>query len=53
MGCVFYSDTVNGARYVNNILSPFFIQLKEEKLYSVFQQDSVAANMTRASLKAS
>jgi hypothetical protein len=52
IGPIFYEDTVNGARYVNNILSPFFAELKEEeKLYSVFQQDSAASHMAHASLK--
>jgi hypothetical protein len=44
-GRISYNDTVNVARYVNNILSPFFIELiEEESLYSVFQQDSATAH---------
>jgi hypothetical protein len=38
---------------VNNILNPFFAELtEEERLYSVFQQDSAAAHMAHASLEA-
>jgi hypothetical protein len=37
-GPIFYDNTVNSARYVSNILSPFFVELtEEERLYSVFQ----------------
>jgi hypothetical protein len=53
IGPIFYDDTVNAARYVNNILSPFFAKLTEEKrLYSVLQLDSATANMAYASLEA-
>jgi hypothetical protein len=31
IGHIFYDDTVNAARYMNNILSPFFPELTEEK----------------------
>jgi hypothetical protein len=34
-GPIFYDDTVNAARYVNNILSPFFAKLTEEEGYTV------------------
>jgi hypothetical protein len=45
IGPIFYEDTVNAARYMNNILSPFFTELaKEERLYGVFQQDSATAH---------
>jgi hypothetical protein len=37
IGPIIYNDTVNAARYVNNILSPFFAELtEEERLYTVF-----------------
>jgi hypothetical protein len=50
---MFYSDTVYAARYVNNILSPFFTELTEEdRLYGVFQQDSATAHMAYLSLEA-
>jgi hypothetical protein len=46
IGPIFYDDAVNAARYMNNILSPFFAELtEEERLYSVFQQDSATAHM--------
>jgi hypothetical protein len=31
IGSICYNDTVNAARYVNNILSPFFTELTEEE----------------------
>jgi hypothetical protein len=44
-GPIFYDDAVNAARHVNNILSPFFTKLtEEERLYSVFQQNSATAH---------
>jgi hypothetical protein len=50
---IFYNDTVNASRYMNNILRPFFTKLtEEERLYSVFQQDSATANMAYISLEA-
>jgi hypothetical protein len=53
IGPIFYSDAVNAARYVNNILSPFFAeQTEEERLYAVFQQDSATAHMAYISLEA-
>jgi len=49
----FIDDTVNAARYVNNILCPFFVDLtEEERLYGVFQQDTATAHMAHASLEA-
>jgi hypothetical protein len=52
-GHIFYDDTVNAARYMNNILSPFFAELtEEERLYSVFQQDSATAYTACISLEA-
>jgi hypothetical protein len=33
---IFYDDTVNAVRYVNNILRPFFTYLTEEEVYTVF-----------------
>jgi hypothetical protein len=52
-GPIFYNATVNGARYVNNIPSPFFAQLiEEESLYGVFQQDSAVAHTEHASFEA-
>jgi hypothetical protein len=53
IGSIFDNDTVHAARYVNNILSPFFTKLtEEERLYSVFQQDSVTDHMAYISLEA-
>jgi hypothetical protein len=56
INCIVVKDsnnTVNAARYVNNILSPFFAELmEEERLYSVFQQDSTTAHMAHISLEA-
>jgi hypothetical protein len=50
---VIYDDSLNAARYVNNILSPFFTKLtEEERLYGVFQQDSATAYMAHMSLEA-
>jgi hypothetical protein len=38
---------------VNNILSPFFAELtEEERLYSVFQQDSATAHMAKINFEA-
>jgi hypothetical protein len=43
---VFYDDTFNAARYVNNILHPFFTDLEEEgRQYSVFQEDFAKLHM--------
>jgi hypothetical protein len=43
---IFYDDTVNAARYVNNILCPFFVDVTdEERLYGVLQQDTATAYM--------
>jgi hypothetical protein len=50
---IFYNDTVNAARYMNNILSPLFTKLTEDKrLYVVFQQDSATGHMVYISLEA-
>jgi hypothetical protein len=44
IGPIFYDDTVNAARYMNNILSPLFTELtEEERLYGVVQQHFAAA----------
>jgi hypothetical protein len=51
IGPIFYNGTVNGARYVNNILNPFFAELTEKRLYSAFQQNSAAAHLANASLE--
>jgi hypothetical protein len=52
IGPIFYDNTVNAARYVNGILSPFFTELaEEERLYSVFQQDSATTHMAYISLE--
>jgi hypothetical protein len=46
IGPISYNDTVNAARYVNNILSPSFTELtEEERQNGVFQQDSATACM--------
>jgi hypothetical protein len=53
IGPIFYDNTVNAARYVNNIRSPFFVKLTaEERLYGVFQQDSATANTAYVSSEA-
>jgi hypothetical protein len=45
IGTIFYNDTVNALRYVNNILRPFLSELREEeRLYGVLQQDSATAH---------
>jgi hypothetical protein len=50
-GLIFYDNTVNAARYVNNILSPFCAKLtEEERLYCVFQQDSATAHISLEAL---
>jgi hypothetical protein len=50
---MFYGDTVNAARYVNNILSPFFAELtEEERLYVVFQLDSATTYTSYVRLEA-
>jgi hypothetical protein len=44
-GPTFYSDTVNAARYMNNMLCPLFTKLTEEdRLYGVFKKDSVTSH---------
>jgi hypothetical protein len=53
IGPIFYDDTVNAARYVNNILSPPFAKLTEdERMYGVFQPDSATAHMAYVSMEA-
>jgi hypothetical protein len=38
IGPIFYDDTFNAARYVNNIISPFYTELTEgERQYGIFQ----------------
>jgi hypothetical protein len=49
---IFYNNTVNATRYVNNILSPFFAELtEEERLYGISQQDSATAHTAYISLE--
>jgi hypothetical protein len=51
-GPIFYNNTVNAARYMNNNLSPFFAELtEEERLYGVFQQDSATAHINLEALR--
>jgi hypothetical protein len=53
IGPIFYDDTFNSARYMNNVQSPVFTKLtEEERLYGVFQQDSATAHMLYISLEA-
>jgi hypothetical protein len=52
IGSIFYNDTVNGARYMNNILSSLLDELTEEERLYVFQQDCATANMAHVSLEA-
>jgi hypothetical protein len=51
-GLIFFDDTVNAARYVNNNLSPFFAKLtEEERLYGVLQLDSEITHTAYVSLE--
>ena len=53
IGPIFFDDTVNSQRYINNILNPFFNQLTDyEKENGTFQQDNATAHTARASLAA-
>jgi hypothetical protein len=53
LGPIVYDDTVNAARYVGNILSPFFAHLtEEERLHGDFQLVTATAHTTYVSLEA-
>jgi hypothetical protein len=53
IGPIFFHETVNSDRYVNNILNPFFNQLTaEERQYGYFQQDNAIAHAANASMVA-
>jgi hypothetical protein len=53
IGSVFYDDTVNAFRYVNNIVRQFLAELiEEERLYGVLQQNSAIAHTTHIILEA-
>jgi hypothetical protein len=53
IGPIFYDDTVNAARYVNNILSQLFAELtREKRLYGVIQQNSAITHMAYICLEA-
>jgi hypothetical protein len=50
---MFFNETVNPDRDVNNILRPFLAELtEEEKLYCYFQQDCATAHTDHVSLEA-
>jgi hypothetical protein len=50
IGSIFFHNTVNSDRYINDILIPFFDQLNaEERHYGYFQQDATA-HTTNATL---
>jgi hypothetical protein len=52
-GPIFFHETVNSDRYVNNILSPFFNQLTDEETqYGYFQQDNATAHTANAAMVA-
>jgi hypothetical protein len=52
-GPIFFHETVNSDRYVNDILNPFFNQLTaEEKQYVYFQQDNATAHTANAAMAA-
>jgi hypothetical protein len=47
IGPIFFHETVNSDRYVNDILNPFFNQLTaEERQYGYFQQDNATTAHT-------
>jgi hypothetical protein len=51
-GPTFYNGMVSAARYMINLLCPFFAKLrKEEKLYGFFQQDSTTPHMVHITFK--
>jgi hypothetical protein len=49
---LFFNETINFERYVQAILAQFFPQLKEERLYGGFQQDSATAHTAHISMQA-
>lgn len=52
IGPIFFYDTVNSERYVNNILQPFFDMLtEEEREYGYFQQDGATAHTSHLSME--
>jgi len=53
VGPIFFHDTVNSQRYINNILNPFFGELTDyEKQNGTFQQDNATAHTAHASIAA-
>jgi len=53
IGPIFFNNTVNSERYINDILHPFFEQLTDnEKQNGTFQQDNATAHTAYASLAA-
>ena len=52
IGPIFFYETLNSERYVNNILRPFFNMLRgPEKEYCYFQQDGATAHTSRNSMQ--
>jgi hypothetical protein len=49
--CLFH-ETVNSERYVRLILSPFFSQMTDEKLYGHFMKDNATARTVKNSVVA-
>jgi hypothetical protein len=53
IGPIFYDDTFNAVRNVNNILRPVIAELtEEERLHGAFQQDSATAHTAHVSVEA-
>jgi hypothetical protein len=53
IGPLFFHETVNYNRYVNDILNPFFNQLTAEEIqYGYFQQDNATAHAANANIVA-
>jgi hypothetical protein len=53
IGPIFYDDTFNAVRNVNNILRPVISELKkEERPYGAFQQDSATTHTAHVSVEA-
>ena len=53
IGPIFFTDTVNSQRYIEDIITPFTEKLTDyEWQYAYFQQDGATAHTANASLKA-
>lgn len=52
IGPIFFQETINSERYMENILRPFFDQLTErERAFATFQQDSATAHTAKITLQ--